>query len=159
MALPNQSAAQNGHAQADKYTGLNTSDFHGHDRRKFRQQDPRNLRVTNTRAPCFEITANDWVRICQDALRAYMESESITEKELAQRIGCTDRTVENYTQGRCAPSGLNLLRCLATIPHLAAQADRLTGLEADLDPEAERARNDLIRAAWKFAEITNGASE
>lgn len=105
------------------------------------------------------MTANDWVRTCQEALRAYMEAEGITEKELARRIGCTDRTVENYTQGRCAPAGLNLLRCLSIVPHLASEADRLTGMERDLDPQAERARMNLIRAAWEFADATFGASE
>lgn len=84
-----------------------------------------------------------------------MASTGLTAKELAANIGCSDRTIDNYVEGLCAPAGLNNLRAIAVVPEYAALVRRTSGL-SETDPEFERAQMDLVRAAMSFAERMGG---
>lgn len=133
---------------------------HGSSHPNFRAEPPRtfhgdrrgNFRGECTQPAAFGLSTNDWNKISADALNEHAETERLTAKEMAIKIGCNDRTLENYLQGRTAPSGVYFLKCLAAIPEFQSRVMHLCALERDCDPEAERARSELIRAAQKYAD-------
>lgn len=120
--------------------------FHGNTRGIFRGNGTQNI-------PAFELTTNDWNKLSAEALNEHMEAEKLTAKELAQKVGCNDRTMENYLQGKTAPSGVNQLRCIAVIPEFQARVAQITAMEREHDPEAMRAMIELQRAAMKWADL------
>lgn len=54
-------------------------------------------------------------------LRGHYGQERGAEKRLAQRVGCSPRTVENWLRGLSAPSGEQLLRLMAECDGLAGE--------------------------------------
>jgi transcriptional regulator with XRE-family HTH domain len=110
------------------------------------------------RVPAFELTQAEWTEIIAEAIRAYMREENLSVKELARDIGCNDRTAENYVQGRTAPAGLHLLRCIAVIPSVEAEVRRISAMAGDCQPGADRAAMELMRAAQKFLDVRSSDS-
>jgi len=130
-----------------------TPNFRATPDRNFRG-DKRNIfRGPNTRPLAFELTTHEWNNISAEAINSHMHSEGLSLKELAEKIGCSDRTVENYTQAKTAPAGLHFLRCIAAIPEFEAEVRRVAGLLEDSDPVAMHAALDLVRAAQKFMDV------
>lgn len=122
--------------------------------------DPRgNFRGNSTRPLAFEITTDDWNKISADAMRAHVGNDKGAAKVLAEKIGCSPRTAENYLQARSAPQGVHHVRAIAAIPEFAAAERYVSGLEADLDPDAERARIELMRAAQAYVDARERAAE
>lgn len=119
----------------------------------------RNFRVSDTRPLSFSLTTKDWNHICADALKAHMAAAQIGEKELADKLGCNDRTLENWLQARTSASGVDLLKLLSVIPELAAETDRVCFMEQEFDPDVERARMDLVRAAWRLIDLREEHAE
>lgn len=66
-------------------------------------------------------------------------------KALAAVANTNVRTAENWLAGRCAPSGLPMLRLMAQVPEFQARVRELTAMESDLDPRFERALNETIQ--------------
>jgi hypothetical protein len=135
--------------------GALTGNFQGSSGRNFRGSDTRMFRGGGfrrplTRHPVFELTTDDWNEISSDAMRQHMQEDDLTLKELAQEIGCNDRTAENYVQGRNAPAGINFLRCIATNPIFAAKVREVTGMAGDLDPRAMHQAMKVMREASLF---------
>jgi len=122
--------------------------------------DPR--RIINVKRPqprAFEINTNDWNAIAAEALGEHQNAHGLTDKEMARKIGCNDRTYENYRLGRTAPSSVHLLRAIAVIPELTARVDELCSLERDLDPRAMQAMSEMYQAAQKWADYTFSKAE
>lgn len=127
---------------------------------QFPTSAPRNFRgraTGNFRGQCpqplsFDVTQNEWNKLSGGAIKAFMASEDLTAKEVAELLGCSDRTIDNYVEGKCSPAGLYHLRALTVIPEYAAEVMRVAGL-TETDPEFERAQMDLVRAAWRVADL------
>lgn len=138
--------------------GANTRNFQGIPGNSFRVAPGRNFRGNlrnifrgeTTKAPAFELTTAEWNEMSAEAFRDHMREEGLSVKELADKIGTSDRTAENYITGRTAPAGLHFLRALAVIPEFEARVRYVAALVAECDPRAQSAQNDLIRAAMKF---------
>lgn len=109
--------------------------------------NPRNIiRGRDTRAlPAYEITQGDWLKASQTAMQAHVGDDRSGAKKLADILECSPRTAENYLQGRTAPSGLHFLRALASIPEFQAEVRRLSAMQADMDPEFDRAAMALLQ--------------
>jgi len=149
--LPNLNGADNGSAQAAVATGLKRTNVQGATSRIFRGRPNGNFRGRPPQSLAWEITANDWNKLSGEAFKAHMDSTGLTAKELAAEIGCSDRTIDNYVEGLCAPAGIYNLRAIALVPEYAALVRRASGL-SETDPEFERAQMDLVRAAMSFAD-------
>jgi hypothetical protein len=145
-------------AIAGNVHGSQPSNFRADPPRTFHGDRRGNFRGDCTQAEAFGLSTNDWNKISAQALNDHAAVERLSAKELAIKIGCNDRTIENYLQGRTAPSGVYFLKCLAAIPEFQSRVLRLCALERDCDPEAERARSELIRAAQKYADAKARAS-
>ena len=109
--------------------------------------------------PAFEITTADWNEMAAEAFNQHMQEEGISLKELADKIGCSDRTAENYTQARSAPAGLHFLRAIAVIPQFEAKVRWVAALHADGNPAAMREALELVRAAQKFLDARDRADQ
>lgn len=145
-------------AIAGNVHGAQHSNFRADPPRTFQGDRRGNFRGECTQPEAFGLSTNEWNKISAAALNEHAETERLSAKEMAIKIGCNDRTLENYLQGRTAPSGVYFLKCLAAIPEFQSRVMRLCALERDCDPEAERARSDLIRAAQKYADAKARAS-
>lgn len=108
------------------------------------------------RAPAFEMTTAEWNETSSGAINAHMRDNGLSLKELAQEIGCSDRTAENYVSGRTAPAGLHFLRCIAVIPEFQAEVRRVSAMAGEADPMADAAAHALMRAAQKFLDARAG---
>lgn len=146
-----QFGGESGHASASHATGLKPQNVQGHTSRIFRGNRNGNFRGHPPQSLAWEITPNDWNKLSGEAFKAYMASTGLTAKELAADIGCSDRTIDNYVEGLCAPAGIYNLRAIALVPEYAALVRRAAGL-TETDPEFERAQMDLVRAAMSFAD-------
>ena len=163
MGMGNRGIAPRGHhwvAAMEKSQGPNTRTIRPEDENSFRvpparkfSGDSRNIfRGVDTRAPAFAMTTAQWNRASSGAIAAHMRDTGLTLKEVAQKIGCSDRTAENYVQGRTSPAGLHFLRCIAVIPEFEAEVRRVTSMMMDFDPRAHHAALELVRAAQKFVD-------
>lgn len=79
-------------------------------------------------------------------VRRHFGDERHAVKKLSNRAGCDERTARNWWEGRNAPAGHALINLALQVPELRAELRRLLDLEADLDPEMERATDALVRA-------------
>lgn len=107
----------------------------------------RQVRVPDTRTiPAYELTQGDWLKISADAMKRHVQGFESEAKRLADILKCSPRTAENYLQARTAPSGLHLLRALASIPEFEAEVRRISAMETNSDPHLERAMSALVNA-------------
>jgi hypothetical protein len=108
--------------------------------------NPRNIRGRDTRAlPAYTITQGDWLKKSQAAMLAFVGEDRSGAKKISDALDCSPRTAENYLQGRTAPSGIHFLRALAAIPEFEAEVRRLSAMQADMDPEFDRAAMALLQ--------------
>lgn len=122
--------------------------------------DPRRkIHVKRTQPRAFEINTNDWNSTAAQALGEHQTAHALTDKEMARKIGCNDRTYENYRLGRTAPSSVNFLRCLCVIPEFQAAVDDLCALQRECDPRAMEAMSEMYQAAQKWADYTFGKDD
>ncbi|HEX3809580.1 MAG TPA: helix-turn-helix transcriptional regulator [Rhizomicrobium sp.] len=96
------------------------------------------------------MTTADWNEMSADAFNQHMREEGIGQKEMADKLGVSDRTLENYVQAKTAPSGLHFLRAIAVIPQFEAKVRWVSALHAEGNPAANREALELVRAAQKF---------
>lgn len=97
-------------------------------------------------ALALEIGQNEYTEIVRDALRRAFGRERHAIKRLAGAANSNERTAKNWLEGKATPGGLHMLRLMATVPEFQAEVRRLTGMQADMDPEFERELHGLIRA-------------
>jgi hypothetical protein len=87
-------------------------------------------------------------RIVPDAL----EKDGRSTKEFARTTALTPRAVENIRQRQSLPSAATLIALRRAIPELDAEIRRLETMEAECDPEAERAMVEMLRTGMKLLE-------
>ncbi len=56
-----------------------------------------------------------------------------------------ERTARNWLEGKCLPDFMNMVRLMAASPELKAEVARITQMQIDLDPDAERAMSALAQ--------------
>lgn len=87
-------------------------------------------------APIESMTERELVEAISEALIIDFGKFRSTHKEIARAAGAaSEKTAENWTHGRGAPSLLYGLRLMAKSKTLAKEILRLCALEADSDPE------------------------
>lgn len=83
--------------------------------------------------------------VVSEALRKAYGQERASAKAIARAANTNERTARNWLEGRALPNFMSTLRLMATTPELRSAMDRLTAMESDLDPEAERAMSALVQ--------------
>jgi hypothetical protein len=87
------------------------------------------------------------------ALQRAFGSHKSAAKKLALVIDRNERTAANLLSKRNLPDALNMLMLMATVPEFAAEVRRLTGMQANMDPEFER---DLQRLVTQYQKMRGG---
>lgn len=95
-------------------------------------------------APVLRMGQAEYQAEVTGVLQAVFGPQRNPVKALAAVANTNIRTAENWLAGRCAPSGLPLLRLMAQVPELQATIRRLTAMESDLDPRFEQAMHQAI---------------
>ncbi len=104
----------------------------------------RNLHTSN-RPKIFEISAREGAELCSLVVRNHYANHASPIKQFARDQDINEHTARNIYEGRNAPSFHTLLKMVATIPELASEVRRLTGLLEDLDPEFDRALSRVMQ--------------
>jgi len=95
-------------------------------------------------APILTMGQNELTRAISGALQSAFGDERDAAKRVAIIANTNDRTAENWLLGRNAPDVLHLLRLAAQIPELQAVVRQLAAMEADMDPELDRALSAVV---------------
>jgi transcriptional regulator with XRE-family HTH domain len=132
------------------FRGLNANIFSGQQDRNFNGNVRNIFRGELKRAPAFELTTHDWNALSAEAISEFMRCEDLSLKELGRLIGCSDRTVENYLNGRTAPQGVHFLRCFAVIPTFEALVKDVCDKAGGIDPRALHRAAKLAQEATRF---------
>lgn len=90
-------------------------------------------------APVVAFGQHDLTEAVSGALQRAFAGRSSPVKEIARVANANVQTAKMWWQGRNCPDALYLLRLMAAVPELQAEVRRLTGMQADLDPEFDRA--------------------
>ena len=88
-------------------------------------------------------------------LREAVGSDRNAAKTIARAVGANVHTVNNWLEGRNAPSIANFIELANAYPELRAEARRLLALESDLDPEMERT---LLKLMDQVARMKRGGA-
>lgn len=108
----------------------------------------RNLRgsapLMGATAPVLQMGQAQYQAVITGVLQSTFGPMRNPVKALAAAANTNIRTAENWLAGRCAPSGLPLLRLMAQVPELQATIRQLTAMESDLDPRFEQAMHAAI---------------
>lgn len=83
--------------------------------------------------------------IVSEALRKAYGREKSAAKTIARAANTNERTARNWLEGRALPNFMSTLRLMATTPELRSEVARITAMQAELDPEAERAVSALVQ--------------
>ena len=93
-------------------------------------------------APALAIGQDEFTTAIGDAIRRAAARHPFGFKFIQRAANANSRTVENWAAKLSAPSGLYLVRLMATVPEVQAEVRRLAAMEADFDPEMQR---DLLQ--------------
>lgn len=96
-------------------------------------------------ALALDLDQHDAAALLGSALRKAYGNERASAKVIAFRAKTNERTARNWLEGRCLPDFMNTLRLMATTPELRSEVARLTAMQMDLDPDAERAMSALAQ--------------
>lgn len=101
-------------------------------------------------APATKMDTGDMTTAVCGALRRAFDGTDSPVKRIARLANCNARTAEGWYQGKNMPDAVHLLRLMAQVPELAGEVRRLTGMEADVDPEFGQAFMQAMRAFSKL---------
>ncbi len=71
-------------------------------------------------------------------------------KRIARIANSNERAAKDWWGGKNLPNAVHLLKLMAQVPEFAGEVRRLTGMEADLEPEFAAAFNEAMRAFSKL---------
>ena len=100
----------------------------------------------------YALEASDVAAMVSRSLQQDFGQERHAVKKIAGGTGAGLKTAENWLGGRCAPDAANLLKLMAMSPVLAGEVRRLTAMEANLDPEFERAMSQAVNLFMRMRE-------
>lgn len=102
-----------------------------------RENNARNMRGGNGRCRAFTITQKELYQAYAKAFRAFAGNGPGAAKKIADVLECSNKTAQNYLDGRNAPGPIHDLRALNAIPHYEAMKRELAALERDIDPRLQ----------------------
>ena len=101
----------------------------------------------DSRNPLRSNLTNDTVaEVLRVALQQDFGQQRHAAKRIARAAGASERSAENWLAGREIPGGVNLLRLALCSPSLAAEVRRIITMEAEHDPDTERAISAAVQA-------------
>lgn len=98
-----------------------------------------------TLAPAFGLDQHTAATLVSDALRREYGNEKAAAKAIALVADSNERTARNWLEGKCLPDFMNMVRLMASSPELKAEVARITEMQMDLDPDAQRAMSALAQ--------------
>lgn len=119
-----------------------------HDRSKIARNDRRDL-ARNVRA--YTITQGDWLKLTQIAMRDHVGNSPGGAKKLASELECSEKTAQNWLDGKTSPSGILDLRAMHAIPEYAALKREIAAMETDMDPRLQAKLMELYRMTVQLA--------
>lgn len=103
---------------------------------------PQNIRGANgvkISAPILAMDKGQFTKAFQKILHEEYGDQRYPLQKIAEDAGAVESTAKNWWEGRCAPGALHLAKLETRNPGIASAMRRLKAMEADLDPEFERA--------------------
>lgn len=98
----------------------------------------------------YELNAHEGAEICSLVVREHYSQHASPIKQFARDVEINEHTARNIYEGRNAPNFLTALKMMAAIPAFAAEARRLIGMEANLDPAFNEALNRVMQEFQKM---------
>lgn len=98
----------------------------------------------------YELSARESAEICSLVVRGHYSQHASPIKQFARDVEINEHTARNIYEGRNAPNFLTTLKMIAAIPAFAAEARRLAGMEANLDPGFNEALNRVMQEFTKM---------
>ena len=92
-----------------------------------------------------QIHERDLAKQVADALVVDFGQYRATHKRIARITGATEKTAENWTSGANTPHLVYFLRLLPHSPALRGVVRKLCQMEADLDPDFQKAFAEFMR--------------
>lgn len=126
----------------------------GPGRGSFTPRGARNLEMSVAAALSTERVTS----VIAEALKRTFGNSKASAKLVAKAANSNAKTAANWLAGNNAPGAVHLLRLMATVPELQAEVRRLTGMEANIDPEFERDLHALFRTYQRISQIDQTAA-
>lgn len=104
----------------------------------------------NPRPPATKMDTNDLTEALYLALHRAFDGTDAPIKRIARIANSNERAAKDWWGGKNLPNAVHLLRLMAQVPEFAGEVRRLTGMEADLEPEFAAAFNEAMRAFSKL---------
>lgn len=103
------------------------------------EKSTRNGRTIPVQAPIDRISEREFARVVSQALQAHYGPLKASAKCVANDADASVDAAKNWLAGVCPPSSIFLARLEAKVPGLAAEMRRLRAMEAEHDPEFQKA--------------------
>jgi hypothetical protein len=100
------------------------------------------------KVPDSPLTPRGTAEIIATCLREIIGEDGHAAKRLARAANSTKESAENWLSGRNAPNLAAFLNMCRQYPQLRAEADRLMAMEAEIDPEFQRALAAFTQAYY-----------
>ena len=98
---------------------------------------------------CADLTTDTVAEVIRNALQQDFGQQRHATKRIARAAEASERSAENWMSGKGIPGGIHLLRLMSQSPTLAAEVRRITAMEAEQDPDTERAISAAVQAYLK----------
>jgi hypothetical protein len=115
-----------------------------------RERSARNIRGSSARPLAYSISQGDWLKRVSKVMREHTGNRPGAAKALADEIECSEKTTQNWLDGRNAPQGILDLRCMHAIPGYAALKRELADMELNLDPRVQAKMQELAQLVMKY---------
>lgn len=124
-----------------------------------RDNNARNSRGNSARPLAYTITQKEYCKRTSDAFRAFAGDGPGAAKRIAEALECSDKTAQNYLDGRNAPGGIHDSRALHAIPHYAAMKREIAAMEMDHDPRLQAKFNEFVKYVLDYGEKSFGGGK
>lgn len=115
-----------------------------------RERNARNVRGSSARPLAYTISQGDWLKRVSKVMRAHTGDRPGAAKVLADEVQCSEKTTQNWLDGRNAPTGVLDLRCMHAIPGYAALKREIAAMESDLDPRVQAKLSELAQLISQY---------
>lgn len=124
-----------------------------------RERNARNIRAESTRPLAYTITHRDLLKRSSAAFREFVGPRPGGAKIVADVLDCSDRTAQNYLDGRNLPGGIHDLRALHAVPPYAAMKREIAAMETAIDPRLQAKLSEFARAMALYGDNLFGHDE
>lgn len=124
-----------------------------------RDNSARKIRGSSARPLAYTITNKELRDRSKKAMRDFAGEGPGAAKRIADALECSDKTAQNYLDGRNCPGGVHDARAMHAIPHYAAMKLELAAMEASLDPRLQQKMVEFHRFMSMYGEKLFGGGE